>query len=427
MIWLAISFVVLLALGVPVAFAIGLSSCAFFLSEALPMQIVTQKMVTGAQSFTTLAIPFFVLAGNLMNETGITKRLIKFSNVLTGHMRGGLAQVSVVLSALMGGISGSATSDAAMECKILGPDMLKKGYSKGFITAILSMGGMITATIPPSIPLVMYGVTGEVSMGRLFIGGIVPGVLMTIFFMVITSIISKKRGYVPENSKPPTIKEVLHQTKESFWALMFPVILIVGIRFGLFTASEAGAFATMYAIFVGFFIYKELTVKKVIEVLKDTAVDISMIMLIILAANAFGYALVYGRAAQTLSAFITGIGLSKWLFIVLVMVLTLVCGMFMECIANILILTPILLPIAKSLGIDPVVFGLVFITINSLGSMTPPVGVTMFTACSLMKCDMGTYTKEAWPYIVAVVLVAVICMVCPQIVTVLGDLVYGIG
>ena len=361
-----------------------------------------------------------------MNETGITKRLIKFSNVLTGHMLGGLAQVSVVLSALMGGISGSATSDAAMECKILGPDMLKKGYSRGFITGILSMGGMITATIPPSIPLVMYGVTGEVSMGRLFIGGFIPGLLMTVFFMLITHFISKKRGYVPEHKNPPTFKEVLKQTKESFWAILFPVILIVGIRFGLFTASEAGAFATMYAIFVGFFIYKELTVKKVVQVLKDTAVDISMIMLIILAANAFGYALVYGRAAQTLSGFITGIGLSKWLFVILVMILTLVCGMFMECIANILILTPILLPIAKSLGIDPVVFGLCFITVNSLGSMTPPVGVTMFTACSLMKCDMATYTKEAWPYMVAVFLVAAICLIFPQTVTFLGDLVYGI-
>ena len=318
MIWLIASFVVLLVIGVPVAFTIGISSCAYFLAEGLPMQIVTQKMVTGAQSFTVLAIPFFVLAGNLMNETGITKRLIRFAEVLTGHMLGGLAQVSVVLSALMGGISGSATSDAAMECKILGPDMLKKGYSKGFITGILSMGGMITATIPPSIPLVMYGVTGEVSIGRLFIGGFIPGLLMMVFFMVITHFISKKRGYVPEHKNPPTLKELLHQTKESFWALMFPIILIVGIRFGLFTASEAGAFATVYAIIVGFFVYKELTVKKIIEVLKSTAVDISMIMLIILAANAFGYALVYGRAAQTLSNFVMGVGSSQFLFMLLV-------------------------------------------------------------------------------------------------------------
>lgn len=426
MIWLAISFVLLLVMGVPVAFTIGLSSAMFFLTEGLPLQIVTQKMVSGAQSFTMLAIPFFVLAGNLMNETGITKRLIKFANVLTGHMLGGLAQISIVLSALMGGISGSATSDAAMECKILGPDMLKRGYNRGFITGILSMGGMITATIPPSIPLVMYGVTGEVSIGRLFVGGFIPGLLMMVFFMVITHFISKKRGYVPEHEKPPTLMEVLRQIKESFWALMFPVILIVGIRFGLFTASEAGAFATVYAIFVGFFIYKELTMKKIIEVLKATAIDISMIMLIILAAAAFGYALVYGRVAQTLSAFVLNLNASRIIVMLFIMLVTLVCGMFMECIANILILTPIFLPIVTRMGIDPVVFGLCFITINSLGSMTPPVGVTMYTACSLMDCDLGTYTREAMPYILAVVAVAIICLLCPQIVTVLGDMVYGV-
>ncbi len=425
MIWLAVTFILMLVAGVPVAFAVGLASTVFFASEGLPLQIVTQKMVTGAQSFTQLAIPFFVLAGNLMNETGITKRLIKFADSLTGHMCGGLAQVSVVLSALMGGISGSATSDAAMECRILGPDMKKRGYSVGFITGILAMGGMITATIPPSIPLCVYGVTGEVSMGRLFIGGFIPGILMTVLFMVITHFISKKRGYVAERKKALPMKEIGKQAKESFWALLFPVILIVGIRFGLFTASEAGAFATVYAIFVGFFVYKELTLKKMVEVLKATAVDISMIMLIILAANAFGYALVYGRAAQTLSGFIMGIGMSKYMFMFVVIILTLVCGMFMECIANILILTPILLPIAKSFGIDPVVFGLVFITINSLGSMTPPVGVTMYTACSLMKCDLWTYTKEAWPYMAAVVVVAMICLFCPQIVTVLGNLTFG--
>ncbi|MCC8025552.1 MAG: TRAP transporter large permease [Clostridium sp.] len=425
MIWLGSVFLILLLLGAPVAIAIGCSSAAYFASAGMPLQIVTQKMVSGAQSFTMLAIPFFVLAGNMMNETGITKRLIKFANVLTGHMLGGLAQVSVVLSALMGGISGSATSDAAMECRILGPDMLRKGYGRGFITGILSMGGMITATIPPSIPLVMYGVTGEVSIGRLFMGGFIPGILMTLFFMIVTHYISKRRGYVPEREKPPTFNEVIHQMKESIWALIFPLILIVGIRFGLFTASEAGAFATVYAFFVGLFIYKELTWKKVVKILKSTAVDISMIMLIILAAAPFGYATVIGRLPQMLSEAVMGFSENRLLVMLLIMLVVLICGMFMECIANILILTPIFLPIVTGLGIDPVVFGLCFITINSLGSMTPPVGVTMYTACSLMECPLGTYTREAMPYFISVILVAVICLVCPSIVTFLPNMVFG--
>lgn len=425
MIWLVVVFFVLMLIGAPVAVAIGLSSATYFYSVDMPLQIVTQKMVSGAQSFTMLAIPFFVLAGNMMNETGITARLIKFSNVLTGHMLGGLAQVSVVLSALMGGISGSATSDAAMECRILGPDMLKKGYSRGFITAILSMGGMITATIPPSIPLVMYGVTGEVSIGRLFMGGFIPGILMTVFFMVVTHYISKKRGYMPEREKAPTLQEVLSQARESIWALIFPLILIVGIRFGLFTASEAGAFATVYAFAVGLFVYKELTWNKIVRILKDTAVDISMIMLIILAAAPFGYATVIGRLPQLLSGWVMRFSQNGFFVMLLIMLVTLICGMFMECIANILILTPIFLPIVTNLGIDPVVFGLCFITINSLGSMTPPVGVTMYTACSLMECPLGTYTREAIPYIVSVIAAALICLLCPPIVTFLPDLIFG--
>ncbi len=248
---------------------------------------------------------------------------------------------------------------------------------------------------------------------------------MTLFFMIVTHYISKRRGYVPEREKPPTFNEVIHQMKESIWALIFPLILIVGIRFGLFTASEAGAFATVYAFFVGLFIYKELTWKKVVKILKSTAVDISMIMLIILAAAPFGYATVIGRLPQMLSEAVMGFSENRLLVMLLILLVVLICGMFMECIANILILTPIFLPIVTGLGIDPVVFGLCFITINSLGSMTPPVGVTMYTACSLMECPLGTYTREAMPYFISVILVAVICLVCPSIVTFLPNMVFG--
>ena len=220
MIILGILFVVLLLFGVPVAFTVGISAASFFVTKGIPMEIVVQKMVSSTQSFSLLAVPFFVLAGNLMNETGITSRLIKFCNLATGHMRGGLAQVSVLLSCLMGGISGSATADAAMESRILGPDMEKKGYSKGFTAAILAMGGLITATIPPSLGLILYGVTGEVSIGRLFLAGIVPGILMTIVLMFAVSRISKKRDYAPEREKIATLPELL---RKPFTSCKFPV------------------------------------------------------------------------------------------------------------------------------------------------------------------------------------------------------------
>ncbi len=425
MIWLGLTFIFLLAIGMPVAFSVGISSLVYFVVEQVPVQIVVQRMVSSTQSFSLLAVPFFVLAGNLMNETGITKRLIKFSTVLTGHMLGGLAQVSVVLSLLMGGISGSATADAAMECRILGPDMEKRGFNKGFTAAILAMGGLITATFPPSVGLILYGVTGEVSIGRLFMAGVIPSLLMTIFLMIAVRFISKKRNYAKEFEKAPTFKDVLTGIADNIWAIMFPIILIVGIRFGLFTPSEAGAFAVVYAFLVGIFVYKELTIKKLFHVLKQTGVDLAVIMFIIICSNAFGYALVTGQVPQTLAALISGISSNKYVVLAIVLVFVFVVGMFMEATANVLILTPIFLPIMTSLGIDPVHFGILFMILVTMGGMTPPIGVTMYTACGILDCPVEVYTKESIPFIIAVVALLVILALFPQIVLFIPNLVYG--
>ena len=425
MIYVAISFVILLAIGMPVAFTVGISSLFYFITEDVPVQIVVQRMVSSTQSFSLLAVPFFVLAGNLMNETGITKRLIKFSTVLTGHMYGGLAQVSVVLSALMGGISGSATADAAMESRILGPDMAKRGFSKGFTAAILAMGGLITSTIPPSIGLILYGVTGEVSIGRLFLAGIIPGILMTVFLMLSVNAISKKRNYARELEKAATFKDVLFGIKDNFWALLFPIILIVGIRFGIFTPSEAGAFAVVYAFIIGKFVYKELTLKKLYMVLKETSVDLSVIMLIIICSNAFGYALVTGRVPQTLADAIIQVSSNKYIVLLIIFIFVFVVGMFMEATANVLILTPIFLPIISGLGFDPVHFGILFMIIVTMGGMTPPIGVTMYTTCSILKCPIEVYTKESLVFIFSIVVLLIILAMFPQLVLFLPNLVFG--
>jgi tripartite ATP-independent transporter DctM subunit len=425
MIYLAVFFVLFLALGMPVAFAVGISSVFYFLAEGVPFQIVVQRMVSSTQSFSLLAVPFFVLAGNLMNETGITKRLIKFSTVITGHMFGGLAQVSVVLSALMGGISGSATADAAMEARILGPDMEKRGYSKGFTAAILAMGGLIVSTIPPSIGLILYGVTGEVSIGRLFLAGIIPGILMTIGLMIAVALISKKRGYARETERPATFKEVMKGIWENIWAIMFPVILIVGIRFGIFTPSEAGAFAVVYALIIGLLVYRELTLSKLMEVLRQTAVDLAVIMIIIICSNSFGYALVTGQVPQTLARGILMVTSNQYLVLLIVMAFVFVIGMFMEATANVLILTPIFLPIVTRLGFDPVHFGILFMILVTMGGMTPPIGVTMYSTCSILGCPINIYTKEAIPFIVTMVLLLVVLAIFPEIVLFLPNLVYG--
>ena len=425
MIFLGITFVVLLAVGMPVAFTVGLSALSFFVTENVPIQIVVQKMVSSTQSFSLLAVPFFVLAGNLMNETGITSCLIKFCNLVTGHMRGGLAQVSVLLSCLMGGISGSATADAAMESRILGPDMDKRGYSRGFTAAILAMGGLITSTIPPSLGLILYGVTGDVSIGRLFLAGIVPGVLMTLILMFAVDRISKKRNYAPEHEKFPKLSEVFKGLLENFWALMFPVILIVGIRFGIFTPSEAGAFAVVYALFVGMLIYRELTIAKLIECLKTTAVDLAVIMFIIICSNAFGYAIVTGQLPQTLARVITSVSNNSYIILLIVMLFVFFVGMFMEATANVLLLTPIFLPIITAYGFDPVHFGVMYMILITMGGMTPPIGVTMYTTCSILDCPVETYTKEAIPFIAAIIALLVLLAVFPQLTLFLPNLVYG--
>ena len=285
MLAMGIVFTLLLLAGMPIAFTIGISGIVFFVVEPfMPFEVAVQKMISSTQSFPLLAVPFFVMAGNLMNATGITTRLIRFAHVLTGHMVGGLAQVSVVLSTLMGGISGSAVADAAMESRLLGPSMLKAGYSKGYAAAVIALTSLITATIPPSIGFILYGFVGEVSIGRLFIAGIIPGLLMMLILMVTSYFTAKRRGYGSARPTRATGAEVWTELKSSYLALLFPLILIVGIRFGLFTPSEAGAFAVVYAFVIGKFVYKELTWATLRDVLNQTVIDNGVIMFEVKAA-----------------------------------------------------------------------------------------------------------------------------------------------
>ncbi len=419
-------FLVLLLLGMPIAFTIGISALAFvFAEEFIPLTIAVQKMISSTQSFPLLAVPFFVLAGNLMNATGITSRLIRFAHVLTGHLIGGLAHVSVVLSALMGGISGSAVADAAMESRLLGPSMIKAGYSKGYSAAVIALSSLITATIPPSIGLILYGFVGEVSIGKLFIGGIVPGLLMTFILMGVSWLTAKKRGYGRARETRATLPEFKEAFKESFLALLFPLILIVGIRFGIFTPSEAGAFAAVYAFVVGKFVYKELTWETLKEVLRQTVRDNGIIMLIITCSGIFGYAIVYNRMPQTIAQWLLGVTNSPGLLLFIVLSFLFVAGMFMEATVNTLLLTPIFLPIMKSVGVDPVHFGILMMTIITMGGMTPPVGVAMYTTCSLLDCPTGEYIRDSIPFVAAILLEVALLAMFPSVVLFLPNLVFG--
>ena len=416
-------FLALMFLGMPVAFAVGVASLVFFLvSDTIPAEIGVQRIASATQSFPLLAVPLFVLAGNLMNASGITDRIIALASVLTGWITGGLAQVAIVVSALMGGVSGSAVADAAMEARILGPAMLRQGFSRGFTCAVISVGSLITATIPPSIGLILYGFLGNVSIGKLFIGGVVPGLLMTIVLMGMTWVIARRRGYKPDIAKFPGFRELLREVNHSKWALLFPVFLVIGIRFGIFTPSEVGAFAVVYAVVVGTFFYRELNWSNFNEALRHSVHDIGMIMLIIMLSAMIGYVISLEQVPAKAATWIVGVTQNRYVLLTMLVGFILVLGMFLESTVIVLLLTPILVPIVIKAGIDPVHFGLVMMTATTLGGMTPPVGVAMFTVCGLLKTPLDEYAKEAWPLIAGVVVLIFAMAYLPEIVMFLPDM-----
>lgn len=413
---IALLFILFLVLGLPVAFALALAAIPVFIATGtMPPTVALQKMVTATQNFPLLAVPFFILAGNLMNATGITERLVNFARLLTGWMAGGLAQVSIALSLMMGGISGSAVADASMEARLLGPSMLKQGYSKGTTAAILAFGSIITATIPPSIGLILFGFINEVSIGRLFLAGVVPGVLLTVVLMVTTWLVAKHSGYQPVLSSPPSLRELGASFLESIWALAFPVILIVGFRFGIFTATEAGVFLVFYALFIGTVVYRELSLRKVFEAFRESTGDLGMIMLLIMMAAVLGYAVTIERGPQQITEYVTTLTSDPVYMLLLVALLLVITGMFLEGAANILLVTPIVMPVLVNAGYDPIHLGILMVTLINFGGLTPPVGVIMFTVCGILDCKTGAFTIASLPFFLAMAIFFVVLTAFPAL------------
>lgn len=421
-----IVFFLFMLMGMPVAFAIGISGIVFFMQQpTLPATIPAQLVLTQTQSFILLSIPMFVFAGNLLNETGITHRLMKLSSMLAGHLRAGLAQVNMVVAATLGGITSSAIADATMLGRVLGPGMLEKGYAPGFAAGVIGFSSIITTMIPPGIGLVLYGSIGEVSIGRLFAAGIVPGLLLTGLFMVAIEITARQKGYQPERTERVTVKEVITTSLDCIWAFLFPVLLIVGLRFGLFTPSEAGAFAVAYAIIIGVFIYREFTWKKFVGTLEDTVVDIGMVMLLISLSAIFSYGLTWEQLPQALAELMVGISNDPWVVMLIICGMLLVAGMFMDSTVLILLLTAILIPIAKEVGIDLVHFGIVVILTLTIGLLTPPVGVVMYIVCTIFNCSISDLYKDSWWLLAATLLVVLLCIFVPDMVLFVPDLIFG--
>jgi len=422
-----ILFAVFLILGMPVAFAIGISGFVFFVQQpALPYTMPVQLVLSETQNFTLLAIPMFMLAGNLLNKTGITKRLLQLSSVLAGHMYGTLAQVTVVLSTLMGGVSGSAIADSSMQARILGPEMNKKGYARGYSAAIIGYSALICIAVPPGIGLVLYGSIGEISIGRLFAGGIVPGLLMMVALMIAVSFTAKKRNYAPEREEIVSLNEIIPQFFKSIWALLFPVILIVGLRFGLMTPSEAGAFAAVYALFIGIFVYRELNWLSFKEAVRNTVMDVGMIMFLIALSALLSYGIVWERIPVLLSNFLLSISNSPEVIFFIILIFLFLLGMIIDSTVIILLLTSILVPVVTEIGIDLVHFGVVMVITCAIGLLTPPVGVAMYSVCSIMECSVGDYMRQCIPFLIALFIVIALLVLFPQLVTFVPNLIFGV-
>jgi len=422
-----VAFLFFLAMGMPVAFAIGISGFLFFLQHPeLPITIPIQVSLSQTQNFALLAIPMFILAGNLMNGAGITRRLLDLSDVLVGHMRGSLAQVNVLLSTLMGGVSGSCIADAAMETRMLGPEMLRRGYSKGYTVAVNVWTSLITPIVPPGIGFILYGTVGQVSIGRLFAGGIVPGALLTILYMVAVAVDARLKNFEPGRKGFPRPIEVARTTWRSIWALVFPFALLFGLRAGIFTPSEIGSFAVIYALLVGTLAHKELTVKTFDEVDRTTTSDIGGVMFIIALSAIFGYGIVLERIPELMAMALTEVSANNpTVLLFLIMAFLIVAGMFVDGSVLILMLTPIFLPIARKAGFDPVHFGVVFVMTITLGNMTPPVGAAMYAGCTILDCSVEEYLKESISFFMATLFTIALLILYPDLCLFVPNLLFG--
>lgn len=408
---------ILFFLNVPIAFSLMGSALLFFafINTNMDLDLIMQTFIRSAESFPLLAIPFFIMAGSVMNYSGISKRLMRMAEVLTGHFIGGLAQVNILLSVLMGGISGSANADAAMQCKILVPEMVKRGYSKSFSGAITAASSIVSPIIPPGIVLIIYSLLSNVSVTRMFIAGYIPGILIALSLMIVVYIISKKRKYLPSRDKRATLKEVFKQFKDSIWALIMPFIIILGMRIGVFTPTEAGAMAVVVTILIGLFVYKELKISSFGLILKETIYGTSTVMFIIIAANVFGSYLSWERIPYRLTETLLNFSTSPWLLLLIINLILLFVGMFIDGGAAMIILAPLLIPAALKLGIDPLHLGIVMVVNIMIGGVTPPFGSMMFLTCSLLEIRIQDFIKEVIPFIIALLVVLILLTYFPQI------------
>ncbi|OPL08481.1 MAG: C4-dicarboxylate ABC transporter permease [delta proteobacterium ML8_F1] len=412
-------FFVLLVFNLPIASALGLASVITLLTFDLPTRVYAYTMFSATAKFTLLAIPFFILAGMIMERAGISRRLIDFANKSVGHLRGGLAIVTVLTSSFFAAISGSGPATVAALGSILIPAMDEEGYDKGMASALVATSGAIGIIIPPSIAFVVYGVVAQVSIGKLFIAGIVPGLLFGLSLIVMSLIVSRK--YELKTHKVASPKEMLISLKNAFWGLMTPIIILGGIYSGIFTPTEAAGVVVFYGLFVGFFIYKELKVRDLFDLLVDASISSATVMLIVASASVFAWLITTQGVANNIANAMMSLTTNPIIILLMINIFLLVAGMFIDAISAMYILLPIFIPILNSVGVDLTLFGVIMTVNLAIGQVTPPVGVNLYVACGISKIGMNQISRSVVPFLIASIIALMLITYIPAIALWLPD------
>lgn len=416
-------WLVIMLLGVPIFASMGLAAAAFVYWGGFSGIIIPQKVAQAANSFPLLAAPFFILAGNLMNSAGITERIFNFAKVMVGWWRGGLCHANIIGSVIFAGMSGSAVADAAGLGTVEIKAMKDAGYDAETAAAVTAASATIGPIIPPSLPMIVYGVVAEVSVGGLFIGGVIPGLLMAVAMMILVWRMATKRDMPRE--KFPTLCEFWVALRRAFWALMAPVLLIGGMMSGVFTPTEAAAVCALYALILGLFVYRDFRLKDLPQVILGTIETTGVVLSIVMCAVLFGWALSVSRFPQAVGTAIIGWSTNPLIIMLIVNVLLLIVGCFMESIAAMLILIPILVPVAMQVGIDPIQFGVVFVLNLMIGTLTPPVGIVLFVVAKVAELPFERVTRATAPFLVPLVAVLAAISLWPPLTTWLPGLVFS--
>ncbi len=405
-----------LLIGVPIAISLGVSALvAIYFGSTLPLDIITQKAFTSLDSFPLLAIPFFMLAGILMGKGGVSKRLLDLATAMVGWMTGGLSMVTIVACMFFAAISGSGPATVAAIGGFMIPAMVAKKYDGGFAAAVSASAGSIGVIIPPSIPFVLYGVIGSVSVGSLFLAGVIPGLLIGIGLMITSYLISKKKGYKPEHVKRMDFKSVWKATSDAKWALLIPVIILGGIYGGIFSPTEAAVVAVVYALVIGKFVYKELTWQSIFESFREAVIINATTMIIIGLSVSFAYFMTLEQIPNDISGFLTELSSSPVVILLAINILLLIVGMFIDTISALVVLTPILLPIVTAVGVDPIHFGVILVANLAIGFITPPLGVNLFVASSVGKVKFERIVRAIIPFMISMIICLIVITYVPEL------------